>query len=285
MGKVGCQVQEPIHGGQKREWRLLDVSATPLTGEAGLPFAIEEQECERVGAGAPPLLHIWRHQRALILGLRDRKLPFAEQAMADFRQDGWSVTVRSSGGAAVPLDDGVVNVSMVLPGRIGMANLHEDFAAMARLIRAAVQQLSASSDVRTGEIEGAYCPGEYDLSIGGVKFCGIAQRRRLGAYTVQAFVVVEGLGAVRAAAADRFYTLASGGRDMPSALKVTPHSTQSLQQLLGSGITVASFVNAIKQVQLGDTRPISEAITYNDYDEQRLNELIHAMQIKYDTTK
>src|SRR3546814_13002901 len=61
-----------------------------------------------------------------------------------------------------------------------------------------------------GEIAGAYCPGEYDVSIGGRKVSGIAQRRRLDAYVVQAFVVIEGDGDERARLVHRFYELATG---------------------------------------------------------------------------
>src|SRR5690606_4358177 len=144
--------------------------------------------------GEAPLLHLWRHDKALVLGLRDRRLPRAKEAMSRFEQKAWSVMVRNSGGALVPLDAGVLNLTIINPNHPGAVRVHEDFQQMADLIAGAVQLVQEHADVRTGEILGAYCPGDYDLSIDGVKFCGIAQRRRLGAYAVQAFFDVDGGG-------------------------------------------------------------------------------------------
>lgn len=36
---------------------------------------------------------------------------------------------------------------------------------------------SYEAKIEAYEIEGSYCPGSYDLSIGGKKFAGISQRR------------------------------------------------------------------------------------------------------------
>ena len=41
---------------------------------------------------------------------------------------------------------------------------------MVELIREALR--GTGQNVDTGEIAGAFCPGTFDLSIGGLKFCG-----------------------------------------------------------------------------------------------------------------
>lgn len=224
--------------------RLLDRSSLILTEDIHEAFAVDELESERVSAGEAPLLHMWRHEQALVLGLRDRRLPGAGEAMRQFRAQGWSVMVRNSGGALVPLDAGVLNITMIQPSKPGAVRIHEDFERMVALIADAVRLVQESADVQAGEILGAYCPGDYDLSIGGVKFCGIAQRRRLCAYAVQAFIVVEGAGAPRAALASEFYRMAEG-KD-----RISVDSMGSLSELLNLPIAATQFAEAVKQAAM-----------------------------------
>ncbi|WP_172256610.1 lipoate--protein ligase family protein [Saccharibacillus deserti] len=172
------------------------------------PIAWEEMMCRRVGEGEAPIMHIWRHPYALTIGMRDRRLPRAPQAMDKLRREGCSVAVRVSGGAAVPLDEGVVNVSVILPNPGRKLELHGDFERMVSLIAGAASPWT--SDSRAGEISGAFCPGDYDVSVNGRKFCGIAQRRQTKAYILTAFVIVDGSGEERRRLAREFYDEASG---------------------------------------------------------------------------
>lgn len=99
--------------------------------------------------------------RGVVLGLRDSKLPYAAQAMAKLEQQGIRTAVRHSGGAAVPLDDGIVNVSLVLPKGRGKLDFHDDFRLLASLITEAVAMShpQAAARIEAGEIVGSYCPG------------------------------------------------------------------------------------------------------------------------------
>lgn len=194
-----------------------------------LPFAWDEVMCRQIEKKSGPLLHIWRHPRAFVVGLRDRKLPYAEQAMDWLRGEGYDTAVRNSGGAAVPLDAGVVNLSLVLPNPEGKMDFHQDFRFMVSLLRQVISPWTDS--VQDGEIRGSYCPGDYDLAIGGRKFCGIAQRRQARGFVIQAFVVVEGRGTDRASVARRFYEIASGGDSALAYPRVSDTSMGSLAEL------------------------------------------------------
>ncbi|MEK8131442.1 lipoate--protein ligase family protein [Paenibacillus filicis] len=213
---------------------LLDRSGDFSERDILYPFALEELLCRYVGEGGPPMIHIWRHPRAFVMGLRDSRLPQAAAAGRSLEADGYSVAVRNSGGAAVPLDLGVVNVSLIGRKRSGAIDFHDDFERMYELIALALEQ--ADGGVSKGEIAGAYCPGDFDLSIGGRKFCGIAQRRQQHGYVVQAFIVAEGSGAQKAGIARLFYEQAAEGA---AADTVYPHvsdsSMASLSELLGPG--------------------------------------------------
>ncbi|CRF28790.1 Octanoyl-[GcvH]:protein N-octanoyltransferase [Mycobacterium tuberculosis] len=228
---------------------VLDRSNDLTEPDVMYPFALEELLCRHVGEGGAPLVHLWRHSRAFVMGLRDSRLPRAKDAAGRLESDGYSVAVRNSGGAAVPLDLGVVNISLILPKRRqGEVNFRDDFERMVELIRLTLYETGAS--VSKGEVQGAYCPGDFDLSIGGRKFCGIAQRRQARAYVVQAFVVAQGSGREKARLVREFYDCAScqggSGSDYP---RVTEESMASLEELTGIGKNAAAkFADGAKRV-------------------------------------
>lgn len=210
-------------------------------------FALDELLCRRAGREMQAICHIWRHPQAFILGTQDSRLPFAQEAMHELELGDWRVAVRNSGGAAVPLDGGVVNVSLIIPNT-GMkhSGYMNDFEAMFLLIRDALGAAGRHVAVEKGEVPGAYCPGDYDLSIGGYKFCGIAQRRQVRATVIQAFVVAEGSGRARAELVRAFYDIASGGDASLGHPIVTGNSTASLEELAGMGpLAGFAFANAL----------------------------------------
>jgi octanoyl-[GcvH]:protein N-octanoyltransferase len=208
-------------------------------------FALDELLCRRVGEGAAPLVHFWRHPRAFVLGLRDNRLPQAKEAVRWLEELGYSVAVRNSGGAAVPLDLGVVNVSLIVPKPQGSVDFRKDFEMMYRFLSEGLQRFT--SQVEKGEVAGSYCPGDFDLGIGGKKFCGIAQRRHANALVVQAFVVVEGSGAQRAAMAKAFYEKAAAGAPETDYPKVRPDSMGSLSELLRQPIPAEQFTASLRE--------------------------------------
>jgi octanoyl-[GcvH]:protein N-octanoyltransferase len=244
------------------------------------PFALDELLCRQVGQGGAPIVHLWRHPRALVMGLRDSRLPHALQGKRWLESQGYSVGVRHSGGAAVPLDLGVVNISLILPKPPGRIDFRNEFETMYLLLREALQSLSP--DVAKGEIKGSYCPGDYDLSVAGRKFCGIAQRRQSHAIVIQAFVVVLGSGESKAALVREFYGITADGADVDCFPKVTAQSMASLEELLGLA-DVEKFVDSLKQVVRkrksaavdGSERPLQLP------DERQVAEMADSLQARY----
>ncbi|MFG1735766.1 biotin/lipoate A/B protein ligase family protein [Paenibacillus sp. 843] len=217
-------------------------------------FALDELLCRLTGEGGTAVCHLWRHPCAFVLGVRDSRLPKAPQGEANLRYLGYDTAVRHSGGAAVPLDAGVVNLSLILPfSSAGPApDFHQDFEIMVELIREALRDTGQRVD--TGEIAGAFCPGTFDLSIGGLKFCGIAQRRQRKAFIIQAFIIAEGSGSERARLVRSFYDIAAEGADPKQYPLVEADSTASLEELtnIGSGFeAVRQFTAAVKKVIRG----------------------------------
>ncbi|ULL15109.1 lipoate--protein ligase family protein [Paenibacillus sp. H1-7] len=243
------------------------------------PFALEELLCKLVGEGGPPILHLWRHRRAFVMGLRDSRLPFAREGKRWLEQQGYSTAVRNSGGAAVPLDLGVVNVSLILPKRTGQIDFRHDFETMYHLVRDALH--AVTPDVAKGEIAGSYCPGDYDLSIRGKKFCGIAQRRQAHAFVVQAFVVVTGVGEEKARLARQFYQIAAEGADGQQFPDVQSDSMASLQELAGLN-DVQPFIDAVKETVRGRSRMEEQSWKQIHLpDDAQVAEMVESLQNRY----
>jgi octanoyl-[GcvH]:protein N-octanoyltransferase len=243
------------------------------------PFALEELLCRKIGKGMAPVVHLWRHPKALVMGLRDSRLPQAAEAADWLERQGYQTAVRNSGGAAVPLDLGVVNVSLLLPMSQGTISHNKHFELMARLLREALHKLT--SEVHHGEINGAFCPGEYDLSIAGKKFCGIAQRRQQHAVSVQAFVIVEGEGREKASLVRGFYDRAASEAKAADYPLVVPDSMASLSESVRKPITSEHFAESIAELLeaggIGIDRPIADLP-----DENEIQEMIDLLRKRYE---
>lgn len=164
-----------------------------------LPFIEQEAMSLYSRAVGIPILHFWRHEHALLLGSRDATLPGVKEVALDLTKQGIAVAVRPFGGLAVALDLGVVNVSMIIPYPL---NLDETFWMFAKWLQESCMQ---EGNVTIGEVDGAYCPGRFDLAIHGVKFAGIAQRRIQDVAIVSAFVNVVHTGNDREGLVETFY--------------------------------------------------------------------------------
>lgn len=228
---------------------LLDRSQDLIEPDVLYSFALDELLCRQTGRGGPAICHLWRHPRAFVMGVRDSRLPKALESEHQLRDLGYDTAIRHSGGAAVPLDSGVVNLSLILPITEKRHNqdFHQDFEIMVQLIREALQDTGRTVDA--GEITGAYCPGAFDLSIHGRKFCGIAQRRQNKSFIIQAFIIAEGSGAERASLVRSFYDKAAEGADPAHYPLVQPESTASLQELTNMGPHAATmFTESVKKI-------------------------------------
>lgn len=253
---------------------------TPLLGREVpvlQPLAWEELMCRRVGAGHPPVVHMWRHTDGMTIGLRDRRLTNAAAAMQQIQQEGTSICVRPSGGAAVPLHPGILNLSIILPNPRHRINIHDDFKFMAEWISRAVYPWIR--DVHTGEVDGAFCPGDYDISIHGRKFCGIAQRRQAKAYIITAFVIVDGHGDELAAQIRQFYERAAGPDDQgyPEVRQGTMGGLQELAGVPSVDEYMAELQRLLRDGQQTDLLDGSHV-----FSTQELEQMIAYLHERYD---
>uniref|UniRef100_UPI000A43EB6B lipoate--protein ligase family protein n=1 Tax=Sporosarcina koreensis TaxID=334735 RepID=UPI000A43EB6B len=156
---------------QLPKWRFIDESMTAKNRSALESFAMDDTLCHLVGQKmSVPTVRTWVHDETVVLGIQDHRLPHIEEALPLIQEAGYKTIVRNSGGLAVVLDEGVLNISIVLSEQEGSIDIPEGYEAMVEFVRMLFPEVA--EHIEAYEIVGSYCPGTYDLSIGGRKFAG-----------------------------------------------------------------------------------------------------------------
>lgn len=138
-------------------------------------FAVDDALATSVShKKSPPTMRTWVHPKTVVLGIPDARVPFLDEGVQFLKKEGYHVMVRNSGGLAVALDEGVLNLSLILPD-VKHLSIHDCYEAMVSFIQYMLKDVT--DDIKAFEIVGSYCPGDYDLSINNQKFAGISQRR------------------------------------------------------------------------------------------------------------
>ncbi|MFC7062299.1 lipoate--protein ligase family protein [Halobacillus seohaensis] len=225
-------------------YRFIDQSNMGPTFSALQSFAIDDALAISVGEHkSPTTARLWVHHNTIVLGIPDARLPYIAEAIAYLKEEEYQVVVRNSGGLAVVLDEGVLNLSLIFPDAKEV-NIHDGYEAMVEFINHLFADLT--DQIEAYEITQSYCPGTYDLSIGGKKFAGISQRRVKRGSAVQIYLDVSGSGAERAALLKNFYKV--GLNNEPTRFQyptIDPSVMASLNELLGANLTVENVRNRI----------------------------------------
>ncbi|AMA72152.1 MULTISPECIES: biotin/lipoate A/B protein ligase family protein [Aneurinibacillus] len=229
------------------EWRIIDQTKTHPSFHALYSFAMDDTLCTSVRLRhSPAVMRGWVHHNNVVLGNVDYKLSGIREGLAYLKEKGYLPIVRNSGGAAVVLDAGVLNLSLILPAEDAFADIHAGYRTMAEFIRLMLEPYGVR--VETGEVAGSYCPGDFDVSIDGRKFGGLAQRRRRGAVAVQAFLLADGSGSARAELVRGFYDKAACPND--TFPFVRPETVASLSELIGREISSQDLMQrAVKVIE------------------------------------
>src|SRR5699024_6594371 len=192
---------------QQPTWRIIDQSTLGANFHAIHSFAIDDTLCTAVGTGdSPATCRTWVHHDTIILGMKDTKLPYLQDGITFLHEQGYKTIVRNSGGLAVVLDEGVLNISLIFPEGNPKISIDDGYDAMWALIQDMFQDFPVQIEAK--EIVGSYCPGSYDLSINDKKFAGISQRRIRKGVAVQIYLCVNNSGEDRAQLIQQFYQIA-----------------------------------------------------------------------------
>ncbi|WHY00624.1 lipoate--protein ligase family protein [Neobacillus sp. DY30] len=224
------------------EWRIIDQSTAGTHFQALQSFGVDDTLCASVGSGqAPATARTWVHHNTIVLGIQDTKLPFLKEGRQFLREQGYQSIVRNSGGLAVVLDEGVLNISLILPEKEKGIDINRGYDTMWQLVQNMFSDYNHTIEAR--EIAGSYCPGSYDLSIGGKKFAGISQRRLKKGVAVQIYLCVNGSGSERAQVIQKFYEIAKDGQPTKFTYpEIVPEVMASLSELLETPFTISDVM-------------------------------------------
>jgi octanoyl-[GcvH]:protein N-octanoyltransferase len=222
----------------QKQWRIIDQSSLGSLFEAKQSFAIDDTLCASVGKGTSlPVIRSWVHINTVVLGIQDTKLPHLSDSISYLKSEGYHTIVRNSGGLAVVLDQGVLNLSLIFPDTEKGIDINRGYEAMVELVRLILADYPVTFEAK--EIVGSYCPGSYDLSIENKKFAGISQRRLRGGVAVQIYLCVNKSGSKRAELIKNFYEIGIKEEDTKVIFPtIVPSTMASLSELLGEDITV-----------------------------------------------
>ncbi|EHL78727.1 MULTISPECIES: lipoate--protein ligase family protein [Bacillus] len=237
---------------QQKAWRIIDQSSLGPMFDALQSFAADDTLCTSVGAGASPATaRAWVHHQTVVLGTQDTKLPFLQDGLRVLENAGYRYIVRNSGGLAVLLDEGVLNLSLIFPDTEKGIDIDRGYDAVWKLVQLMFHDYPEEIEAR--EIIGSYCPGSYDLSIRGKKFAGISQRRIKNGVAVQIYIGVTGSGAERAELIRKFYQ--AGKKDIVTKWEypeIRPEVMASLAELIDPALSMTKvmtrFFTALKTV-------------------------------------
>ncbi|MBU5465226.1 lipoate--protein ligase family protein [Virgibacillus sp. MSJ-26] len=207
-------------------------------------FAIDDALATSVSnKKSPPTMRTWVHPKTVVLGIPDARVPFLAEGVHLLKNEGYHVIVRNSGGLAVALDEGVLNLSLILP-EVKHLSIHDCYEAMVSFVQYMLKDLT--DDIKAFEIVDSYCPGDYDLSINNQKFAGISQRRIKDGAAIQIYLDVEGNSKQRAQLIRRFYDKSIQGNETKFTYpKVNPDKMASLSTLLGINLTVPDLMERV----------------------------------------
>ncbi|MFP7298548.1 biotin/lipoate A/B protein ligase family protein [Neobacillus niacini] len=224
------------------EWRIIDQSTAGRHFHALQSFGTDDTLCASVGTGqAPATARTWVHHNTIVLGIQDSKLPYIKAGRQFLESQGYQSIVRNSGGLAVVLDEGVLNISLILPEKEKGIDINRGYDTMWQLIQDMFAEYHKNIEAR--EIVGSYCPGSYDLSIDGKKFAGISQRRLKKGVAVQIYLCVSGSGSKRAEVIKQFYEIAKGSEETKFTYpEIVPEVMASLSELLDTPITLSDVM-------------------------------------------
>lgn len=238
-------------------------------------FAIEDALTTSVGSGeSPSSIRLWVHDKTIVLGIPDMRLPYIEDGVRFIKQQGFSAIVRNSGGLAVALDKNVLNVSLIFPDK--KTSIHSGYEIMYSFVKKILT--CYTKNIKAYEIVGSFCPGDYDLSIDGIKFAGISQRRVRNGVSVQIYIDVCGDNSLRAQIAKEFYELSR--KNEKTSYKypnINPSVMGSLSELLNRKITISEIIGRISEVmgELG-INIVQSDLTQLEHDvyKKRLEQMI-----------
>ncbi len=186
------------------------------------------------------LIHFWQ-VNAVLLGKLDTVLPQYQSGVDYLIKQDYRVDVRKQGGLAIVSDKDNLNISFIFKTS-DFHDLHKPYQCVANAIASALKELDLHVDIKS--IDDSYCPGDYDLSVNGLKFAGIAQYRNKEVIVVSVSLFVSGDQAKRSETIKNFYLAAHADKSSKQQYPLIDiNSMTTLSDLLGKEVSI----NVVKE--------------------------------------
>ena len=208
-------------------------------------FAMDDTRCMSAGESNESTILFWVHLPTAVLGIPDSRLPNIDEAVDYLTNQQHDVIIRNSGGLAVVLDEGILNISLIFPHGKNI-DIHEGYQAMVSFVQWIFED--EPIEIEAYEIEDSYCPGTYDLSVNGKKFAGVSQRRVKDGTAVQVYLAIEGSGSERAELVRQFYQIGKNDEETKFTYpEVNPQVMVTLEEVLNKPMSVEDLVSKINR--------------------------------------
>lgn len=172
---------------EKPLYRFVDITPNLPEDTISLSPVLAEVMARTVVQQQVPAVLIRRHHPYILLGPKDRRLPYLDAGVKWLQSQGYAVFMRVGGGSAVLLDQGCLSFGVARPCR-DFTMWEKNFREMAQGVILGLRHLGVSSQF--GRAVGSYCEGPFDLVSSGQKISGIAQAIRGGYALVSGMLLV-----------------------------------------------------------------------------------------------
>ena len=126
-------------------------------------------------------------------------------------------------------------------------SINEGYELMTEFIKAIFPE--GADNIEAVEIANSYCPGDYDLSINGKKFAGIAQRKIKEAVVVSIYISIFGDQQKRANIMKDFYEIGIDNQEVRYKYpKINPDCMETLENLLNKKFTLEDVFERVEKV-------------------------------------
>lgn len=235
------------------------------------PFALTDVLTAFSGDQDQPIIHFWQLPPTLILGMKDSRVTYFDQALKTVQKKNYHLLLRNAGGLGVISDAGILNVSLILPkNTLSSLSIDDGYQAMVDWLE---RTLFGKLGLTVGEVADSYCPGKYDLSINGKKVAGIAQRRVKDGVAIMMYLSVNGRQDLRGELVRDYYQ--SGlqerfGIDYPP---VNPASMTTLHEVAPFDVTIDSVKTELLQAlsHRDQTKALATFYQLDDYQHRIQN--------------
>jgi lipoate-protein ligase A len=161
-----------------------------------------------------PLAFIWQAKPCIVVSVQDSQLPqFASSALMS-AEAGWPVQIRSTGGTAVALAPGVVNITLIQQWQGTRPSLTQGFDLICGIAIECLAHFGVAAV--TGSAPRAFCDGRFNVLVAGRKIVGTAQRQiggaDRGATLLHATALIDTDVTRLTAAVNAFYAAAGASR-------------------------------------------------------------------------